>query len=251
MSRNQTLKLQQILRRDVPVEKGVRKKMNEWDHVADDQLVLHKLEDLEVKVPATKAKKDITGKVIEPGVPAHIKSISRDVVAVKDVNEHFDWIVEQRGMDKSKAKFKIYIDGGGGSCKVMDTSVEQPGNRLSGVNRVLVLAYVENIQETHLNIRQILELLNLKDAKYKICGDLKIINIILGLSGHGGKFSCAFCYGECTLVAGPDRTFRHLQEQYEMYKAAGFPVKKMQLYYNVVNPCLLSISNLDTNISTI
>ena len=53
--------------------------------------------------------------MIEPGVPAHVKTISRDVVAVKDVNDHFDWIVEQRGMDKSQAKFKIYIDGGGGA----------------------------------------------------------------------------------------------------------------------------------------
>ena len=216
--------------------------MKEWDHVADDQLVLHKLEDLEVKVPATKAKKDITGKVIEPGVPAHIKSISRDVVAVKDVNEHFDWIVEQRGMDKSKAKFKIYIDGGGGSCKVMDTSVEQPGNRLSGVNRVLVLAYVENIQETHLNIRQILELLNLKDAKYKICGDLKIINIILGLSGHGGKFSCAFCYGECILVAGPVHTFHHLQEQYKMYKAAATASSPYPTWIPISPPSLPTLS---------
>ena len=96
MSRNQTLKLQKILKQDVPVEKGVREKLREWDHVADDQLVLHKLDDLELKVTATKAKKDDTGKVIEPGVPAHVKTISRDVVAVKDVNDHFDWIVEQR-----------------------------------------------------------------------------------------------------------------------------------------------------------
>ena len=68
----------------------MREKLREWDHVADDQLVLHKLDDLELKVTATKAKKDDTGKVIEPGVPAHVKTISRDVVAVKDVNDHFD-----------------------------------------------------------------------------------------------------------------------------------------------------------------
>ena len=69
---------------------------------------------------------------------------------MKDVNEHFDWIVEQRGMDTSKAKFKIYSDAVGGSCmvmasvidehqnpEVMDTSVEQPGNRLSGGEKCL------------------------------------------------------------------------------------------------------------------
>ena len=86
----------------------------------------------------------------------------------------------------------------------------------------------------YLNIRKILELLNLKDLKFKVCADLKIVNIILGLSGHGGKYSCAFCYGECTLAAGPVRTFRHLKEQYNMYLEAGSPVKKMQQFYNVV-----------------
>ena len=85
----------------------------------------------------------------------------------------------------------------------MDTSLEQPGNMLSGVNRVLVPAYVEGIQETYLNIRKILELLNLKEVRYKVCGDLKIVNILLGLSGHGGKYACTFCYGECNLVPGP------------------------------------------------
>ena len=85
----------------------------------------------------------------------------------------------------------------------MDTLLEQPVNMLSGVTRVLVLAILEGIQETHLNIRKILELLNLKEVRYKVCGDLKIVNILLGLSGHGGKYACAFCYGECNLVPGP------------------------------------------------
>ena len=134
---------------------------------------------------------------------------------------------------------------------IMDTSKEQPGNRLSGVNRVLVLAYVELLQETHLNIRKILELLNFKDVKYKGCGDLKIVNILLGISGHGGKYACAFCYGQCFLVAGPLSPFRHLQEQYSLFLAAGSPVKKMQLYYNGINPCLLNITHLDAPISSI
>lgn len=98
MSRNQTLRLQQIVRKDVPVERGARRKLREWDHMADDQLVLHRLDDLEEKVAAKKAQKDKKGKVIEEAVPAHNKAITRDVVAVKNVVEHFDWVVKQRGM---------------------------------------------------------------------------------------------------------------------------------------------------------
>ena len=209
--------------------------------MAYDQLILHRIHDLELKVPAVAAKKK-AGKVVEVGVPAHTKQISRDVVIVNGIVEHFNWVVEKHGLQHSNVKFKLYIDSGDGSFNVlasvinehqdpeiMDTKVEQPGNMLFGVNRVLVLAYVEGIQETYLNIRKILELLNLKDLKFKVCADLKIVNIILGLSGHGGKYSCAFCYGECTLAAGPVRTFRHHKEQYNMYLEAGSPVSSTML----------------------
>ena len=180
---------------------------------------------------------------MEAAVPAQKKAITKDVIVVKDVAEHLDWVVEQRGMERSSVSVKIYIDSGEGSCKVlatvmdashdpdiMDTSVEQPGNRLTGVNRVLVLAYVEQIQESHTNHRRILELLNLKGIRFKVCGDLKIVNIILSLSGHGGKFACAFCYGECTLVAGPIHTFCHLWEQLALFQKAGCPQKKKCSY---------------------
>ena len=82
--------------------------------------------------------------MVEAAVPAHTKAITKDVVIVKDIVEHLDWIVEKRGMDRSSVSVKIYIDSGEGSCKVlatvmdanhdpeiMDMRVEQPGNRLT------------------------------------------------------------------------------------------------------------------------
>ena len=131
--------------------------------------------------------------------------------------------------------------------EIIDTAKEQPGNSLSGVNRVLLLAYVEGLQEGSL-YRKILELLNCKDIKYIICGDLKI-----GTSSLGSlvTVACAFCYGQRFLVAGLVHTFRHLHEPYSLYQAAGFPFRRMQLYYNVINPCLLNITNLDDPISSI
>ena len=87
---------------------------------------------------------------------------------------------------------------------------------LNGVNRVLVLAYVEEIQENYNNIIKILELLYFKDLKFKVGADLKIADIIFCLSGHGEKYPYAFCYGECSLVAGLVRNFCHLNKQYNM-----------------------------------
>ena len=96
--------------------------------------------------------------MVEAAVPAHTKAITKDVVIVKVVVEHLDWVVEKRGMERSSVSVKIYIDCGEGSCKALvtvmdinhdpdkeDMRMEQPGNRLTGVNRVLVLDYVEHI----------------------------------------------------------------------------------------------------------
>ena len=74
---------------------------------------------------------------------------------------------------------------------------------VTDVNRVLVHTYVEEIQGNYSNIIKILELLNFKDFNLKVSGDIDIVNIIIGLSDHGRKYSCAFCYGEYNLVAGP------------------------------------------------
>ena len=89
LSRNATLHLKRILQHDVPIEKCVREKLREWDHLADDQLQLHVLDNLQAKISATAAKKDEKGKVIEPGVPACVQSITREVVTVRNVKDHF------------------------------------------------------------------------------------------------------------------------------------------------------------------
>ena len=82
-------------------------KLQEWDHVMDEQLVLYKVVDFELTVLATRAKTDKNGKVLEPGIPTYSRYISKDVVFVQDVGKHFLWIFEQRGMDAKSAKFKI------------------------------------------------------------------------------------------------------------------------------------------------
>ena len=165
--------------------------------------------------------------IVEPGTPGHVHKISQDVVTVVDVAKHFKWVIKQKGMQTETVLFKIYIDSGEESFKVLAsiidqnsdpeiycTAVEQKNNRLSGVNRVFVLAYVEDILESYKNVRAILELINLKDIQFKLCADLKIINAVLGISGHGSKYACVFCYGESSLVPGPQRTFCHLKEQH-------------------------------------
>ena len=159
---------------------------------------------------------------------------------------------------------RISIDGGGGSLKVLasifdkneDSEViftqrEQPGSRLTGVNRVILLAYVEDLQETWHNLRIVLELLQLDGLSYRLAADMKLINILLGISSHSGKYACFICYGESNLVAGPSCTYRHLKEMYAAYEAAGFPEKLMSQFYNVIRPCLINPDDLNIPIGDV
>ena len=109
---------------------------------------------------------------------------------------------------------------------------------------MILLDYVENLQETWLNMRIALELLGLGSINYRLAADLKLINILLGISYYAGKFAFYICYAPCGLVCGPLRSFQHLADMYAAYAAAGFPHKKMAEFYNVIKPCLINPADL-------
>ena len=98
--------------------------------------------------------------------------ITRDVVIVKDVAKTLDWVANHGGLLKENIVFSVNIDSGGGSLKVlgsifhdnedleiMFTRFEQPGQRPTGVNRLILLAHVEDLQETWHNLWILLEFL--------------------------------------------------------------------------------------------
>ena len=133
----------------------------------------------------------------------------------------------------------------------MFTRFEQPGQCLTGVDRLILLGHTKDLQDTWHNLWILLELLQLEKVKYRLAADLKLINIILGISSRSGKYACFVCYGQSDLVAGPPRTFSHLQEMYNLYQEAGFPQKRMSQFYNVIKPCLINPSDLSTPISAV
>ena len=72
-----------------------------------------------------------------------------------------------------------------------------------------------------------LKLIQIRKAKYFLAADLKLINILLGISSHSGKFACYICYGKSELVSGPLQTYKNLAAMYKRYEEAGFPEKEM------------------------
>ena len=122
-------------------------------------------------------------------------------------------VIEARGLDKEKVRCWVVIDGGQGSIKVCasifdsDTdpdvlfaAQEGPGEKMTGVNRLLLLAEVDGGLECHHNVRLLLEKLKIHLLPgLDLVGDLCITNTYLGISKHGGKFACYVCEGASTL----------------------------------------------------
>ena len=78
------LKLKRIFRRDVKIEAGVKEVLRTWDKVGVDQLELHRIDNFELKVAATRGKKG------EKGIPARVEEISRDTLDHKDIAGSLD-----------------------------------------------------------------------------------------------------------------------------------------------------------------
>ena len=88
-------------------------------------------------------------------------------------------------------------------------------------------------------MRVVVEKLKLNDLNCCIASDLKLINALLGISSHSGKFSCPYCTGEMSLESGELRTFGSLAQSYAQFVAGGSKLKDMQKYKNVIHPSLL------------
>ena len=84
MARNSILKLRRILSKEVKVESQVRDALCDWDKFGDDQLELHRIENFKLKIVAKTGDKG-----------GREETITRDVVAVKDIGGTVDWVVDQ------------------------------------------------------------------------------------------------------------------------------------------------------------
>ena len=85
----------------------------------------------------------------------------------------------------------------------------------------------------------VVEKLKLNELNCCIASDLKLINALLGISPHSGKFSCPYCTGSMTMESGEMRTFGSLAEHHDQFAANGSKPKDMQKLKNVIHPSIL------------
>ena len=138
------------------------------------------------------------------------EAIIRDLVYIKNPSDLILRIIKERGISPCVGSVRVSLDSGGGFLKVVVNVFEEQESENkfmnSSVQKVLIIAIVEDIPEKYENLRLVLEKLSLEDVNYYIAFDLKCANVLFGLSSHAGKKACLCCSGECTLDKGTLRT---------------------------------------------
>ena len=138
------------------------------------------------------------------------EAIIRDLVYIKNPSDLILHIIKERGINPCVGFVRVSLDGGGGFLKVVVNVFEEQESENkfmnSGIQKVLIIAIVEDIAKKYENLRLVLEKLSLEDVNYYIAFNLKCANLLFGLSSHAGKKACLWCSGECTLDKGTLRT---------------------------------------------
>ena len=247
LSKRQTRELLKILRKgNVKVEKNVMGILEEISST-----LVEEYEDIKMEFDVKEEDEDEDDKRKEKKKKCKRKLVKAqvDVTIAKDAKQLIEKVVEARDLDINNVKCRTVIDGGQGSLKIVTSvfqgdidELTQEGNseKLTGSNRLIILAEVEGGLETHSNIHQLLERLQLDRLPGLVMvGDLCVTNVYSGISKHGGKFACHLCEGESTTECGKLRTFRSLADHHAAYTAAGSKPAKMQKFKNVINKCLI------------
>ena len=177
------------------------------------------------------------------------------MVYVKDPTDSVYHICDERDISVHDVIIRIGKDGGQGSLKLIMYIFEPSGvfyqeKKDSGVNKVIILAFVKDIQKSHNNMKVIFEKAKLNDLKFVLASYFKLLNIIVGLLAHGGRYACIYCKGTIDQEGEP-RSISDLSENYQAYKSNGENPKTMKDFYNVINPCLLDENNAKTIIEIV
>ena len=184
----------------VKFEPHIREELLKLSHSLDN---FYTVESIEVTKTEKVKKKTVETKVM------------RDLVFLKDPVGFIDHVIQERGLDKEKVMVRIGLDGGQGSFKVVasvfetdyDPEItfsgkETPDSRLTGANRLLIMAIAEDIQELYYNLQIIVDKLQLDKVKCCIACDFKLINAYIRISTHSSKHACPYYEGEMTLQPG-------------------------------------------------
>ena len=108
--------------------------------------------------------------------------VIEDLCYCKDVEVLFSAV----GIDHDPTQWRLFIDN---STKSLKAVLLQNGNIYSSIP----LAYSMQMKEDYENVKQLLIKINYAQFKWYVCGDLKMLGVLLGLQSGYTKHSCFLC----------------------------------------------------------
>ena len=95
-------------------------------------------------------------------------------------------LMKSMGHDYINTEWRLFIDSSSRSLKAV---LLHNGNKYSSIP----IGYSVQMKETHDSMDQLLSALNYHDHGWLICGDLKVVGLVLGLQGGYTKYPCFLC----------------------------------------------------------
>ena len=95
-------------------------------------------------------------------------------------------LFEQLGFEHDLAESRLFIDSTKSSLKAV---LLHNGNKKPCIPRV----YADGLKETYKSMETILQLINNSEYKWSICGDIKVIGLLLGMRMGDTKHQCFLC----------------------------------------------------------
>ena len=89
-------------------------------------------------------------------------------------------------MQYEATEWRLFLDSSVRSMKAVFLHI---GNKVASVP----VAHSVQLKECYLDMKHLLEVLHYDLHQWKLCGDLKMIAILLGLQGGYTKFPCFLC----------------------------------------------------------
>lgn len=182
----------------------------------------------------------------------------KPVVYCKNVPNLIQFVCERRNIKEQDYFVKIGIDGGGGIMKITlslvlkeDAEISKAGKKSfksTGVKKLLLLAIIPGIPEKYWNIAPIwTTLLELNKVDSVVSGDLKIINLLLGIMGHSSSYPCPYCLTPRHCLSDrldEPRTLTNIEKYSKQWKSSGADEKLAKKYFNCIQqPLLCGASN--------
>ncbi len=146
---------------------------------------------------------------------------------------------------------KCGIDYGQSFLKVTVTLAESsttPGvhrNASNNGGKKTMLLAVCQAPETYANLRSLFTLLKAsRDFECVYAADLKVVNIVTGLSSHSSRHPCPYCTSKSGLwdTKAPLRTIQMNSDNYELWESTSGNKLFNKIFFNCLNPPLLQSS---------